>query len=404
MKIGIIGAGPAGIMAAITAASNGNKVIVIEHNERVGRKILSTGNGRCNLTNLQMSISNFHGANAGFAEKIINRFNELDTIRFFEDLGLYTKNKNDYIYPYSENASTVLDCLRFKLESMEDSIDVLTDTHVSHVEKQDVFKVFTVNGSVKKTIKVDKLIIATGSKAASKLGSDGSGYEIARTLGHKIVKPLPALCGLKSRDDFLKQIAGIRNRAKALVEIDGKEMGYDTGEIQFNKDGISGIPVMQLSYIVSKALDQRKKVNIVLDFFPELSEEKVSEFLMNKRKLFDKHPVNDLFIGMLHKNLSNVIVKRAALKKDCGDLTDSEISELVKLCKCFNVDISGINGFDNAQVCCGGIDVNELKDTLESKIISNLYFAGEIIDINGDCGGYNLQWAWSSGFVSGGIG
>lgn len=419
MEIGVIGGGAAGMMSAIKAARNGHNVTIIEHNQRVGKKILATGNGRCNFTNVDMSLRHFHGADKPFIENIINSFDQKKTVEFFNEIGVYPKEKNGCIYPFSEQASAVLDCLMMELKRLK--VTVITECHPNNIEKvpdveayksirnsngkyvefhyPTVFKIITNKG----TFYFDKVILAAGSKAQEKTGSDGSGYSIANFLGHSIRKPLPALCALRCSEDFFKSIAGIRCQGTVKLLINDELKKQDTGEIQLTDYGISGIPVFQVSYLAARAINKGLSVKAIIDFMPEIEKEDMYDLIAERIRNNKDKIMDELLIGLFHKNLCMLFNKQCGIKgKDsCQNMRESDIRKLINIIKDFKVNVVKTNSFDNCQVCSGGVKSSEIKNTLESKIVENLYFAGEIIDVNGDCGGYNLQFAWSSGYLAG---
>ena len=275
-QIFVIGGGPAGMMAAITAARNGAMVTILEHNDRIGKKILSTGNGRCNFTNVHQSSKYYRSDNRGFAWKVIEQYPLEDTLAFFEELGIYAKNKNGGLYPFSEQASAVLDVLRMEIERLHIPVITEADVYDLKVDKK-VFQILCKNTSYK----ADAVILATGSKAASKLGSDGSGYRIAKKLGHNIVPVVPALVQLRCKEIYFKALAGVRLQGKVHLHVNGKVVASDMGEIQLTDYGISGIPVFQVSRYASRAIFEKKKVEAVLDFMPDFSEKDFYSFLQN---------------------------------------------------------------------------------------------------------------------------
>ena len=245
-QIVVAGGGAAGMMAALSAAEEGASVTIVEHNDRVGRKILSTGNGRCNYTNLFQSPQCYRSDENDFPWKIISRFPAEWVIRKFEEMGVMPKDKNGYIYPFSEQASAVLDVLRMELDRC--GIRIVTSAHVSDILRtKKGWQVEILHGGKKKEkMNCDSVILACGSRAASKLGNDGSGYDLAKKLGHKIIPVVPALVQLKCRENFYPSLAGVRVNGKVSIWIDGKKHGEDTGELQMNAYGISGIPVFQI--------------------------------------------------------------------------------------------------------------------------------------------------------------
>lgn len=420
MNIGIIGGGASGLMAAITAASNGHTVTIVEHNNRVGKKILATGNGRCNYTNMDMSLRHFHGVDKSFIDKTLKQFDNRKTLEFFDSIGVYPKEKNGYIYPYSEQASAVLDCLRNEVIRL--NINVITECEINDILKVNTKETQNIKNSItnkpyklsydksfklitnKGNLYFDKIVLATGSKASEKTGSDGSGYKIAKAFGHNIKKPLPALCALRCKEDFFKSIAGIRCKANIKLLVNNDIKKEEDGELQLTDYGISGIPVFQLSYIASKALDSGRKVDAIIDFMPDsVNNDELFDIITKRIRNNKEKSMDELLIGLFNKNLCVLFNKLCNIngKAMCGEMRNADIQKLVNVIKSFKVSIKSTNSFDNAQVCAGGIRLDEVKDSMESKICDNIYFAGEILDVNGDCGGYNLQWAWSSGYVAG---
>ena len=402
MKAGIIGGGASGLAAAITAACGGCDVTVLEHKDRVGKKLLLTGNGRCNLTNLDQDISHYHGADNEFIGRVLKAFSFEDTLAFFEDLGLFYKERNGCVYPFCDKASAVLDLLRLRLNELK--VNVVTDCEVSAViPKSGGFLIKSSKGDYG----FDKLIIAAGSKAAENTGSDGSGYRLAESLSHTVLKPYPALCALRCREKFMKSLSGIRTRARVNLMIDGFKEASDLGELQLTDYGISGIPVFQISYMAGPAIDKGRSVECHIDFMPDMAEtDELIAYLTGRKDMMPLRPVSDFMTGLLNKKLSALIIRLSGIddKKLSGNMSEDEIRILSDLIKDLTLTVTGTNPFMSAQVCSGGISCDELTDGLESRLHKGLYFAGEIIDVNGDCGGYNLQWAWSSGAVAGRLG
>lgn len=412
MRVAIIGGGASGMTAAITVASGGNDVTIVEHMDRIGKKILVTGNGKCNLTNTNQGLEFYHGTHPEYAKTILEQCSYKDTLQFFTRLGIYTKNRNGGLYPYSEQASAVLDVLRMELKRLK--VELLTETKVVRIEpfkatQSDAlahpkFKVLLKQQKKELTREFDRVIIATGSKAAKHTGSDGSGYELARTLGHTVIEPRPALVQLLSKQPFFKSIAGIRCDARLTLLIDGQYQEEERGELQLTDYGISGIPVFQISYLASRALYKKKDVRVEIDFMPDIpTVGDMKEMILGRVKACPNKELHELMIGVFHKNLCQLFLKMNDLKSNrpVSELTEEEIGAFARLIKRFPVLIADTNSFEHAQTCTGGVDTAELTDTLESKIVPGLYFTGEIIDIDGACGGYNLQWAWSTGMLAG---
>lgn len=395
----VIGGGASGMTAAIAAARAGALVTILEHGARVGKKILSTGNGRCNLTNLDQSPNNYRGSRPEFALGALRQFSVADTLRFFGELGIHTKNRNGYLYPKSDQASAVLDVLRMELSRLGVLVECEVDIK-GIVLTGDGFAVKTDKG----TRDCKKLILAAGSKAAPKTGSDGSGYALAKTLGHHIITPAPALVQLMAEGDFFKSLAGVRTDAQVTLCIDNHIAHSEAGELQLTATGISGIVVFQISRFASRALLAKKRVEAILNFLPDFDKESWDSFLAQRIRHNGYKTMEEFFIGLFHKKLIPVLLKKAAIKRErCADsLSDYEWTLLWEAIHSFTVKITAANSFDNAQVCCGGVDTREINEcTMESRKIPGLFFAGEIMDVDGACGGYNLQWAWSSGFVAG---
>lgn len=402
MKIGIIGGGAAGMMSAIIAARNGHNVTIIEHNQKLGKKILATGNGKCNFTNQDMDLYHFGASdeNIDFIKTVYNRFDKDAVLSFFDKIGIAPFEKNGYFYPRSEQASSVAEALYAEL--MANSVNIVTECNIKELYKDNKFIISTDKGG----FKFDKLIVATGSMASPKSGSDGSGYEIAKSFGHKLIKPLPALCGLKCEGKFFKAVAGVRCRAMVSLYIDDEYVRGEIGELQLTDYGVSGIPVFQISADAVRALDEGSDVSVEIDFYNESSDIYDTENMIRHRIKCNPEKTADEFLaGVFNKKLIKMLIMQCGIEPSikCSELNYEDIECLSELINCFNVKVIAANA-DNAQICSGGVDIAELKDTLESKICEDLYFAGEIIDVNGDCGGYNLQWAWSSGYVAGFVG
>lgn len=412
-RIVIIGGGAAGLTAAIEGARAGAQVTVIEHMDRVGKKLLSTGNGRCNLTNLHMDESCYRGDETGFPMKVIAGFGVEETLKFFWGLGIEPKDRNGYMYPNSDQASAVLDVLMW--EAVHVGVKILTSCQVEEIQcltrgREDkgsgdscYYKVCTSQGK----LYGDALILATGSKAAPSTGSDGSGYELARKLGHRIIKPLPALVQLRCQGTMYKQMAGIRTDARVTLYADsekGTVLAEDRGELQLTDYGLSGIPVFQISRFAAKALDQKKRVIVLVDFLPSWKADESFERLKRRARELKDKTVEALFTGLLNKKLGAVLIKLSGISpsKKAGELTSKDIGRLLSQIKSYEAIVMSVNPFANAQVCCGGVDTREVNPaTMESRLRRNLYLAGELLDVDGICGGYNLQFAWSSGVLAG---
>jgi len=400
--IGIVGGGAAGMTAAIAAAGQGAGVTLFEGNERLGKKILSTGNGKCNLGNMDMSIEKYGTKNPELLQTYLERFGTNETIEFFRSLGLLVKQKNGYLYPVSEQASSVLDALRFEIDR-NPGICVKTGCRIDRIErdkKRNCIRVW----SGKEAFCFDRVILACGGKAAPGTGSDGSGYKLAQMLGHGLVPVVPALVQLKCREDWLKSIAGVRADAEITLIKNGRKETVERGELQLTDYGISGIPVFQISRKVGYILREQSEAEIRIDFLPDFVREGFAENLMRARIPLEAcNTVEEYFTGMLNKKLMTLFIKLAGLKPT-EPVIGTDVKKIVRvyeLCRELKVHVYAGNSFENAQVCAGGIPLCELTDKLESKMAPGVFFAGEMLDADGRCGGYNLQWAWCTGYLAG---
>lgn len=398
-KVVVIGGGAAGMMAAISAAEHGAYAVILEHKDRVGKKILSTGNGRCNFTNLVQTPQCYRSENPQFPWKVIEKFDEKKTIEFFQNIGIYPKNRNGYLYPNSDQASAVLDSLRMEMERL--CVEVHTETEVLEIiPKKNRFMIRTNAG----TVSADRVILAAGSKAAPVTGSDGSGYVLAKKLGHRMIPVLPALVQLKCSGNFFKGIAGVRIQGCVSLYVEENCVCQDTGEIQLTQYGISGIPVFQVSRFAAQALYKKQEVKAVLNFMPQMSEAEFVHFLEMRARMRPHKNAEAFLTGLFHKKMIALWMKcgHFSKEKEVGTYSKEDLKKLVRLIQQFEVRVEETNSFEQAQVCCGGISTQEVReDTLESRYVPGVYFAGEILDVDGICGGYNLQWAWSSGWIAG---
>lgn len=400
----VLGGGASGLTAAITAKDFGLDVAIVEGTDRIGKKILTTGNGRCNITNslIGFPFSNFHSSNDGFFIKTLSKFSVEDTKAFFLNLGLpiieLEKGKS---YPQSLQASSVVDILKISLEERE--IPLYNSYKIKSIHKSKGKFVLSTGNEDSPVIKCKKLIMACGGKSAPKTGSDGSGYTLAKNLGHSIVEPNPAIVQLKLSHNKLKALSGIKFNGYAEVLCDGESIRKDFGEILFTDYGISGPPILQISREASLGCFKGKDVKIVVDMMPEKSLTELEDFLEGHFAVFSCREVINSLIGIVNKKMIPILLKEAGidnLHKPCYELTWKEKKSLINLMKSWEFKCTGTNGFQAAQVTTGGVNTKEVNpETLQSKIVDNLYFCGELLDVDGDCGGFNLQWAWSSGFT-----
>ncbi len=387
----IIGGGAAGLAAAVSARKQNNniKIAILEKSDRVAKKIHATGNGRCNFTNMDIKSDYFYGER-GFVEKVLQKFGTEEAIVFFKELGIMHRVEDGRIYPISNQASAIADCLRLYL--MENGVDFITDTFVSDVKKtKDVFSVGDLTS--------DKVIVATGGKASPNLGSDGSGYKLLESFGHKLTKTKPALVSLKTENNITKTLKGVKVFARVTLFENGKQVATDRGEILFTDYGVSGIPVMQISRFAQTGM------SIVIDMLPDLSKKETIAEIYDRVYNLPERDGGELFSGLVNKKIAIPMLKYAEIEKTtvkAKNFTDKNILKCGEFLKQLKLTVLGDNGFENAQVCAGGISLEGFNDeTMESKLCEGLYAAGEILDVDAICGGYNLHWAWATGVLAG---
>lgn len=397
----IIGAGASGLMAAAAAASKGARVALLEHKDDIGKKILATGNGRCNFTNTDMSVNKFHGSKA-LIKNGLSQFNYSDTIRFFKGLGIPAYDNAGYIYPNSRQAASVV--AAFRMELMRLHVDVKTGINITDIKPADDRTGYCIQTD-KGSFKSKRLIIACGLTASPKLGSDGSLFRQIEALGHHIQKPLPALCGFSCDGLNFKKITGVRCDATVASVIDGQMTEQNTGELQLADYGISGIPVFQISSLMSRALNKGQKVEVIIDFLPAFSDDELNGYIKDRSiTTTDNRSLNEMLNGLLNNKLLLELIHKSGVSPDKKGrlLTDDDCKSFTRSIKHTAVSVKKPRGLEFAQVCAGGIYTKEIDvRTLESKIHPGLYFCGELLDVDGICGGYNLQWAWTSGYIAG---
>ncbi len=505
-KVIVAGAGASGLVAAIAAAREGAEVTVLEAMDRPGRKLLLTGNGRCNLTNMDPELSaRYYGSGQGLAQSVTERFGAEQTRRFFEELGLLTIERNGYVYPYSMQSSAVLDVLLAELRRLK--VKLKFNEKIVRIKKREAVETVCAENQDSKfeqgqeqeqkqkqkqdrigderrqsvcwevktsswSYQADAIVLACGSRCLPKTGSDGSGYRLAAQLGHRIITPRPALAALNCSGDFFASLAGVRCRARVTLLADGQPVKEEIGELQWTKYGVSGIVVFQLSRFVStdNTQERQRRLNSALsfqaeqarehsgrqasrqlaesvgsyilsvDFLPEFEHAYLVRLLSARAEKLSKETAAVLLKGMLHEKLIPVVLSGAGINKSqtckelieqncdgasarvkksrtCTELVDGTENKKSKICekqdvgavdrlvscmKAFTIPVTGVRSFDECQVCSGGVDCREIvAETLESKLHRNLYFAGELLGVDGPCGGYNLQWAWASGYIAG---
>ena len=400
IKIGVIGGGAAGMMAAITAARQGAKVTLIEGNPRLGKKILSTGNGKCNLGNRNLDVSQYYTEQPEMLERFLEQFNTWDTISFFQGLGVVLKEKNGYLYPASEQAAVVQDALRYELDSLH--VEEILECKVNGLKRDKQTGMILVDAQGA-SYAFDRVILACGGQAAPKTGSDGSGYELAKQLGHSLVPVVPALVQLRCREDYMRNVAGVRADAEISVLSGGKCVAKERGELQLTDYGVSGIPIFQLSRVVNYILKKQSEVELVIDCLPDYTEQEYEQLKTSRSLLLQgERNVEEFFTGMLHKKLMVLFIRLAGLnpRESALQANTGMMEKVYQNCRQWHLHVTESNSFDNAQVCAGGVPLDEVTVGLESKKVPGIYFAGEILDVDGKCGGYNLQWAWCSGYLA----
>lgn len=396
MVIGIIGGGASGMAAALSAAEKEEtQVVLLERQARVGRKLLATGNGRCNLTNLHAAVGGYHGNAPEFARYAIEMFPPEKTLDWFRSLGLLTLAEDSgRVYPYSDQANSVADVLRFALE--KPNIQVKLGFEVEKVKKTQSGFLVQSRGE---GVECNRLIIACGGLAGTKLGGSMSGYKLLRSLGHGCTKLRPTLVQLKSGWRGAAALKGVRANCRAAVVHDGKVTAESEGQLQFTEYGLSGPVIFEISRDVCQGGGDWL---CRLDFLPEMEEDTLVSELEKRRNTV--LPVSELLTGILHNRLGRVLTQSAGLTLNApaSSLSDGELVQAARGVKCLEVSLTEPMGMDSAQVTAGGILTSQFDEkTMESRIVPGLYACGEVLDIDGDCGGYNLQWAWSSGRLAG---
>ena len=395
----VIGAGASGMMAAITAARNNKRILLLEKNEKLGKKILATGNGKCNYTNEQMDSSFYYGEES-FVSTVLNAFSNADAISFFKEIGVYPKNRNGYYYPNSEQAASVVNALAMELEQL--GVVVKLNSEVEYFERKGTsFLVYTSN----EVVKTPRLIISTGLKANPKLGSGENMIQLLQEKGHHIVTVLPSLCGFVAKGFPFKKVSGVRVDCKLSIYVNGECKKEERGELQLADYGISGIPVFQISHYGSNAIYQEKSASVIIDFLPDFTKQMLlEELIFRKQKLSKGQKAEQFLNGLLHTKLALAILEKATIAsdKEISLFLDDELERIANAIKQTKVELIESRDFEFAQVCLGGISLEEIdSESMMSKMIPGLYLTGEIMDVDGICGGYNLQWAWATGYIAG---
>ena len=419
-RVAVIGGGAAGLMAAIAAAKSWHgqaaaehlpdgkrPVILVEKLDRVGKKLLTTGNGRCNLSNLNLSMDHYHGQDPIFARNVLEKYPVNQTVGLFRQLGLLCRSEDDRLYPYSLQASAVLDILRQALNRL--GVFTKTGLAVSSLLRTVDGTGYLLSGEDGRKILADRVIVATGGMAAPGLGCDGSGYGLLAGFGHTRTPVFPALVQVRTDTAMVRSLAGIKFEGTATVKAGKKRIRTAHGEVLITEYGLSGPPLLDLSRSVAQHLQDHPEepVDIVLDLLPEMTFPELADWLDERRQIDSDLDLSDFLTGLVNKKLGQAVLKKcleqkSTLSAPVSTLQRHDLQRLSGLLKSLSIRVAGTRDWTSAQVTAGGLATGDfMPDTLESRLAKGLYAAGEILDIDGDCGGFNLQWAWSSGQAAG---
>lgn len=389
------------MVAAISARRLGADVTILEKNPRVGKKILATGNGRCNFTNINADAQYYHGNNPKFVYSALSNFSVDDTIKFFEKLGIAPKVEDlGKVFPMSDQASSVLDVLLYELKQL--GVKIVCDANVKDISKNGKFLIELEDGKV---YQGDRVILTTGGKAMPASGSDGNGYSLAARLGHTVIDIFPALVQLKLEGPYFKRLDGVKFVGTAEIIHNNKSVASDRGDILFTNYGVSGPPILQISRKAGELLKAGREAYLKITIIDMMSQDELSTFLKKRFQVGSQKPLDFSLVGFINKRLIPVVLMEAGIddiKRPVASLSAKEQERIVDILTDWQFKIRGTRSWPSAQVTAGGVDTREInQNTMESRLVKGLFFAGEIIDIDGQCGGFNLQWAWSSGFIAG---
>ncbi len=388
----VIGGGASGMMAAISAKTESPMLSVglLEGGQRVGKKLLTTGNGRCNLTNRYLDISHYYGQDLPSVEAVLDRFDLSATEDFFLSLGIpLREGENGKMYPFSLQAASVVDALRFRCEEL--GVDILTESKVKSLTEQGVV-------CENKTYCAKAVVVACGGRSASNTGSDGSGFGLLQSIGHTCTDLHPAITPVRTNTEAIRSVKGLKVNGAITASVGGKAR-TEEGEILFTDYGLSGPPVLQLSGFVA----EKGGAALSIDMMPEKDKAWIFKHLMSRKDRVFGDVAENLFLGLLHKRIGMAVIKSCGIgvNDSCSALEKRHIAAITDAVKGFKLEATGVCGYDMAQVTAGGILLSEFDSDLTSKKRQGLFACGEVLDVYGDCGGYNLQWAWSSGYVAG---
>lgn len=389
----VIGAGASGLVASIELLKKFGKgsVAVFDRLDRVGKKLLQTGNGQCNLSNDSEKIAHYHGENAFFPSSVLNKYSK-NIEPFFNSLGIPFTSDNDKVYPLSKQASSVVDALRFKLESLGAVLNLSSE--VSFVKKQgNLFVVESKNGI--RTIG-ENLIVCVGGKSQKHLGTDGSGYSILTTFNHSLTNLYPSIVALKTDTSKIKGLKGLKQKVSAKAVANGKVLAETQGDILFTDYGVSG----NVSFYLSSYLANEQNGELLIDFCQSLSVEEIESLILAKQKNCPYLTGEHLLLGIMNGKIASSVLRNSGFANLSAPIKDFSAREVAKAVKGYKISVKGVLDFDSSQVTKGGIKTSEFNDeTLESKLVKNLYACGEVLDVDGDCGGFNLKWAFASAFA-----
>lgn len=398
-KIIVVGGGASGLCAAVCAARNGCEVTLIEKNSVLGKKLSMTGNGRCNLTNLEMNCDCYNPAARGRMESWLSKFGSKETIDFFRSLGVVTMSEDGYIYPISGQATTVVSALENELNRL--GAEIVFGSQLKKIERTGEGLLVTTSAG---SYACDKVIIATGSLSGAKTTmSTGDGYYICNKLGMNIKDTYPALVGFKAISEDIMPEAGVRCKARISFYLGEELLAREEGEVQLLNDGISGIPVMQASRAISKFVSEKKPVYALIDLFPDYSEESFEELVEEMLRLNDKRTISEFLYGFGNSNIADMILKRMKFSPSMkiSNISESMRRNILEGYRKIKVNIAESNGYQQSQVTTGGISLGDIKDDFSFTKDEDIYVVGELLDVDGRCGGYNLQFAFMSGCIAG---
>ena len=402
-EIVIVGAGPSGCMAAVSAAREGRNVLLLDANDKICRKVYATGNGRCNLTNLHMTMDCYHTGGGASLSAFFSRFSEKDLMRFWESQGIFLHDRQGYVYPRTDQAATIAEGFEKILRALPVTIELgKRVVLVRRSERKDAshFQIETSDGS---SYMAESVILAGGGMAGPQYGCGEAIYRIASSMGHTVVKPLPALVPLLSDDRNLKASAGVRCDAAITLLVNDQSVCSERGELQMTEQGISGIPVFQLSAIAARALAQGTAVTASIDFAPDFDEKAWEKELARRLSENKNCMLSVYFLGLVNRKILDLVLKRRGMQAEmkASRLSQEALRGIMEDLRAFPIAIVGTGTFKQAQVTSGGVPLEEMDENLQSVRTPGLFMAGELVDVDGICGGYNLQWAMTSGWIAG---